>query len=108
MPRFIFTDLHEKLIMHYMMLTRQETKLSDSLLHLIRLHTRVKTEKEMKVLFEGYKRYAQTELADSIFQIEKLCECLGLSFEETISMGKIRDKEKRQEFGKRYPNDSWI
>jgi len=104
----IFTELHEALFLHYIMLTRQLAKLSDSLLHIVRLHNRAKDAQQKKALFEGYRRYAQTELADSNLQIKQLCRHLDLSFEETVKMGDERDKEKKAEFQKKYPNESWI
>jgi len=108
MPKLIFTEIHEGLMLHYMMLTRQITGLCDCLLHIIRLHTRVKDQAEFTKLFNGYRAYTQSELADVICQTKKLCQILKISFEETIVLGDERDKEKRAEFKKRYPDDSWI
>lgn len=107
MPKVITTELHEKLMLHYMLLTRQMAKLSDSLLHIIRLDSRATGEKK-KSLFNGYRAYAQTELADTICQVKKICEDLGLSYKETEKMGDERDKEKGVEFFRRYPNEPWI
>jgi hypothetical protein len=108
MARLIFTEEHEMIMLHYMMLTRQITSLSDSLLHIIRLHTRAKDKAKYRILFKGYRGHAQTELADIIYQVRKICEILELSFEETVEMGDIRDVEKEREFRRKYPCDNWI
>jgi NTP pyrophosphatase (non-canonical NTP hydrolase) len=108
MAKLIFTDLHEMVMLHYLMLTRQITSLADCLLHIIRLYTRAKDRAEYQILFNGYRGYAQTELADVICQVKRICEILGLSFEETCKMGDRRYSEKMEEFKKRYPEDEWI
>lgn len=109
MSNLIFTELHEGLMLHYMMLTRQITSLSDSLLHIIRLHTRTQNDQEKyKGLFRGYSAYAQTELADVVCQVKKICNLLQLSFEETAELGDAREDEKMKEFKKKYPTDKWI
>lgn len=105
MTKVIFTEAHEALLLHYMLLTRQMTRLSDCLLHIIRLHTRGDEDGR---LFRGYRAYAQTELADIINHIMKLCDILGISFEETESMSDERDEEKREEFREKFPNKRWI
>lgn len=46
MTKVIVTEIHEKLMLHYMLLTRQMAKLSDSLLHIIRLDSRATGEKK--------------------------------------------------------------
>ena len=105
MTKIIKTELHEKLVLYYMLLTRQMTKLSDCFFHIIRLD--FKSEKERKELFIGYRVYAQSELADAICLIKKICEILGISYIETERLGDKREKEKREEFLKRYPNEPW-
>ena len=62
----------------------------------------------IKLLFKGYRAYAQTELADVICQVKKICEDLELSYEETEKMSDERDKEKGMGFLKKYPNEPWI
>ena len=106
MPKVIVTDMHERLMLHYMLLTRQMTKLSDCLLHIIRLDFRA-TGEEKKSLFNGYRAYARTELADVICQVKKICEDLGLSYEKVDALEDVRDKEKEEEFLKKYPNIIW-
>lgn len=105
MAKVIFTERDESLALHYMMLTRQMTKLADCIQHIFRLHTRDDSDGK---LFEGYAAYAQSELADVFVQGKMLCEVLGLPFEETIQMGILRDKEKMEEYLKRYPNEHWV
>ena len=105
MAKLIFTERDEKLVLHYMMLTRQITRLTDCFLHIFRLHTR---GDETGNLFKGYRAYVQTELGDAICCIKEICETLGLDFKETEIMGDTRYKEKQEEFLKRHPNDHWI
>jgi hypothetical protein len=109
MSKVIFTEMHEAIMLHYMLLVRQLARLSDSLLHIIRMHTRVEQGSVKAVqFFKGYSAHAQTELADIICQSKKICETLSLDFNETMEMGDIRYEEKMKEFLKRYPNDQWI
>jgi len=105
MTKMIKTELHEKLALYYMLLTRQMTKLSDCFFHIIRLD--FKLDKEREELFVGYRAYAQSELADAICLIKKICGILGVSYIETENLGDKREKEKREEFLKRYPNEPW-
>lgn len=105
MPKVIFTERDELLALHYMLLTRQMTRLSDCLLHIIRLHTQGDDDGK---LFKGYRGYAQTELADVIHHVKKFCEILGISFDETVHMAYERDKEKREEFLRKHPGEYWI
>jgi len=93
--------------MHYMLLTRQMTKLSDSLLHIIRLHTQ-SDGKHKGVDYRGYRAYAQSEIADVLMQSKKLCDVLELNFIDTYCMGIKRDDEKRQEYLETHPDDEWI
>lgn len=107
MPKVIFTEEHEALMLHYNLLVRQLARLSDAILHIIRLHTRA-TPENYQGLRNGYKAFAQTEIADIIHQSKKILEIFDLSFEETFQMGQARYEEKKREFIKRYPNDEWI
>ena len=106
MPKMIVTDLHEKLVTYFMMATRQLTKLSDTFFHIIRLHTREPHNSANHL--NGYRAYAQTEIADIITQLKKMCLALNLSFNETCEMADKRDKEKEAEFKRKYPNDPWV
>ena len=106
MPRMIISNFHERLALYYMLLTRQLTKLSNCFFHIMRLD--FKPEKEREELFIGYRNYVQSELADAICLIKKICEILGISYIETENLGDKREKEKREEFLKRYPNEPWI
>lgn len=103
----IFTKRDEKLVMHYMLLTRQMTKLSDSLLHIVRLHTQ-SDKKHKGIDYNGYKAYAQSEIADILMQCKKLCDILGVDFISTYMMGIKRDEEKRKEYLEIHPEDEWI
>ena len=89
-----------------MFLTRQMTKLSDCFSHVIRLD--FKPEKERRELLIGYRAYIQSELADAICFIKKICSILEISYAETENLGDKREKEKRKEFLKRYPDEPWI
>lgn len=105
MAKIIFTERDESLILHYMLLTRQMTRLADCFQHIFRLYTREDGDGR---LFKGYKAYAQSELADVIRETKKLCNILDMSFEETEKIGDTRDEEKQEEFLKKYPNEHWI
>jgi hypothetical protein len=105
--KVITTQRHERIMLHYMLLTKQMTKLSDTLLHIVRLNKRATGEKR-KVLFNGFRAYAQTELADVIMQVRRLCDILGLSYEDTQRMSLTRDQEKKEGFRRKYPNEPWI
>ena len=105
MTKIIKTDLHEKLALYYMLPTRQMTKLSDCFSHIMRID--FKPEEERNELFIGYRAYTQSELADAIFFIKKICGSLGISYIETEDLGDKRNREKREEFLKRYPNEPW-
>ncbi|PIX90831.1 MAG: hypothetical protein COZ28_01670 [Candidatus Moranbacteria bacterium CG_4_10_14_3_um_filter_44_15] len=107
MSKVIFTEEHEALVLHYNLLVRQLARLFDAILHIIRLHTRA-TCQNYQSFRNGYKAFAQTEIADIIHQSKKILEILDLSFEETVQMGHERYEEKKREFIKRYPNDKWI
>jgi hypothetical protein len=94
-------------MVHYMLLTRQMTKLADSLFHIVRLANQpTKTHKGKD--FAAYKVYAQSELADVTMQVEKLCRILGVDFNETVEMGRRRDAEKKVEYLKDHPYDLWV
>lgn len=105
--KVITTETHEKLMLHQLLLTRQLSKLTDSLLHIVRLDARATGEKR-KAMFNGYRAFAQTELADIIAQVKKICDVLDISYKETEIMGDLRDKEKAVEFLKKYPHEPWI
>ncbi len=106
MPKMIVTDFHEKLVIYFMMATRQLTKLSDTFFHIIRLYTRESHNAENHL--NGYRAYAQTEIADIITQLKKMCLALNISFDKTCEMADKRDKEKEAEFKRKYPNDPWV
>lgn len=105
MAKVIFTETHEELALHYMLLVRQIARLSDCLLHIIRLHTRGDEDGK---LFRIFRVYAQSEIGDIICHCKKLCEVLNIPYDETEKMGDFRDKEKQKDFNKRYPNEYWI
>jgi len=107
--KIIKNERDEQLLIHYMMLTRQMTRLSDCFMHIIRLSTQESGRHGSKDLdYKGYKAYAQTELSDILCQVEKLCKILGLNFNETLMMGFKRDKEKEEEYLEKHPSDEWI
>jgi len=109
MGKIIKTERDEQLVVHYMMLTRQMTRLSDCFMHIIRLPTQESgTHGRLNLDFIGYRAYAKTELADIICQIKKLCKILELNFNMTLIMGLKRDEEKKAEYLKKHPNDEWI
>jgi len=106
MTRMIISNFHERLALYYMLLTRQLTKLSDCFFHIIRLD--FKPEEERGELFIGYRIYVQSELADVIRLVKSICLILGISYIETENLGDKREKEKKEEFLKRYPNEPWM
>ncbi len=107
MPKLITDAKYEAYLLHFLMITRQLADLSKCLLKIIRLPFRADGEKYDKLL-EGYKRHAQTELADITSFVRYLCNALGLSFEETLHLGVDRKKEKEKDFRTRHPDEHWI
>jgi hypothetical protein len=105
--RIVKTPRDELLMLHYMLMTRQMTKLSDSLLHIVRLANQPDHTHKGKD-YAGYKAYAQSELADILIQVEKMCNLLGVDFQETVRMGRSRDREKKSEYLAEHPHDHWV
>ncbi len=103
--RVIVTQRHEALVIHYMLLTQAITRLADSLFHIIRLHRRRRYGRSR---FQGDEADVQAELADVICQVKQICKILGLSFETTEQLGDVREKERRDLFLKKHPNEPWI
>jgi hypothetical protein len=97
----------EGLLLHYSLIVRQLAALHDCILHLIRLKQRAKKE-EYPIKRAGYIAYAQTELADILYQTIQLCRHLGLNPKDTIEMGKTRYDEKMKKFKEKYPQEEWI
>lgn len=108
-PEIILTKRDESLMVHYMMLTRQITKLSDCLFHIVRLTTQKDgTHGSARLDYIGYRAYAKSEIADMLVQARKLCDDLDIDFVDTYVMGMHRDKEKREEYEKTHPDDCWV
>jgi len=103
---YIFNERDEKLLLQYLLLTRQITGLADCFQHIIRLGNKPDNE-TTRQKFRAYILFSQTELSDTIAQVEKLCDLLGLDFNETIEMGRKRQEEKKQDYLKRNPKDVW-
>lgn len=106
MSRMIRSDFHERLALYYMLLTRQLTKLSDCFFHIMRVD--FKPEKERNELYIGYRIYIQSELADIIRLVKNICSILRISYIETEEIGDKRDREKKEEFIRKYPNEPWV
>ena len=107
MPPYIFNERDEKLLLQYLLLTRQITALSDCVQHIIRLGNKP-DNKINKDKFIGWQLYAQTELSDIIMQVYKICHLLDISISDTIKLGKDRQVEKKTAYLRKYPNDVWI
>ena len=105
--KIIRTARDEQLVVHYMMLTRQMTKLSDCITHIMRLSTQ-EDQKHKGIDYNGYRAYAMTELADVFCQTKKLCEILEVDPMQTYVLGIERDKEKKREYLESHPKDEWI
>lgn len=105
MAKIILNERDEALAIHYILLTGQLAGLARSLEGIFRLATR---KDEDNKLFKAYRAYIKTELADAITHIKKMCQLLDLSFEEIVQLSIIRDKEKREEFLKKYPHEHWL
>jgi thymidylate synthase len=103
----IRTSEHEKLALHYILLTRQMSSLSDCLLHLIRLDRRASGSTLVRRR-KGYVDHASTELADIIMQVKRLCVILGLEYWNVDALAERRDSEKSRDFRRRYPSEPWI
>jgi len=106
-PPYIFNERDERLLLQYLLLTRQITALSDCFQHIIRLGNKP-DNKINRDKFLAYKLFSQTELSDIIMQVYKLCGLLDISISETIKMGMDRQEEKKEAYLKRYPDDVWI
>lgn len=107
MAPYLFKERDEKLILQYLLLTRQITSLADCVQHIIRLGNKPDDETR-RLLYKGYIAHAQTELADVYAQFVKMCDLLDLPVQDTEEMGLVRQEEKREEYLKRNPNDVWI
>jgi len=108
-PKIILTERDESLMVHYMMLTRQITHLADCLFHIVRIATQKDaTHGSLHLDYRGWRAYSQSELADVIMQIKKLCDILELDFIDTYLMGMKRDREKKEDYEKTHPNDKWV
>jgi hypothetical protein len=103
--KIIKKERDEKLLLCYVLMTRQITKLSDCIMHIVRLDS---NKKDTVNIFNGYKAYIQTELSDIITQIKRMCLILNISFEETVEMANLRDIEKKEEFLKKFPEEHWV
>lgn len=107
--KIIKTDRDEALLVHYVMLTRQITRLADCLFHIVRLATQESGKHGSANLdYLGYRAYAKTELADVLCQVRKLCDVLSLNFNEILNLGIERDKEKKETYLKDHPKDEWV
>lgn len=107
MPPYLFNERDEKLMLQYLLLTRQITSLADSIQHIIRLGNKPSNETN-RLKYKGYVAFAQSELSDIYAQYTKLCILLGIDIEETNKMGIQRQAEKMVEYLKKYPEDVWI
>ena len=107
--KLVKNDRDEALLVHYVMLTRQMTKLADCFTHIMRLPTQADGRHGHASLdFRGYRAFAQSELSDVLCQVKKLCDILELDFFATLGMGLVRDAEKRSEYQESHPGDQWI
>lgn len=107
--KFVRCQRDEHLLFHYMMLTRQMTKLADCFTHIIRISTQLDGKHGSAQLdYRGWVAYSQSEISDMLAQTKKLCDILGIDFVETYIMGLKRDVEKREEYLKTHPDDEWI
>lgn len=106
----ITTKKAEKLLLHYTMLTRQITAISDCLIHIIRLNQTHQPQKHkgQTLDIKGFKSYIQTEIADITTYCQKICNDLNINFEETLQLGQQREQEKKKEFTKKHPQEHWI
>jgi len=107
--KFVKCQRDENLLFHYMMLTRQMTKLADCFTHIIRTSTQIDRKHGFAHLdYRGWVVYSQSEISDLLVQIQKLCDVLEIDFNETYAMGIKRDAEKKEEYLEKHPNDEWI
>ena len=107
MPPYLFKERDEKLLLQYLLLTRQITALSDCIQHIIRLGNK-KDDYINHQKYLGYVYYSMTELSDIYCQFHKMCELLGLDVEQTIKLGWARQEEKKKAYLKKNPDDTWI
>ena len=107
MPLYLFNERDEKLLLQYLLLTRQITSLADSVQHIIRLGNKPDSV-ENRLKHKGYMAFAQSELSDVYAQFVKICDLLEIDIQETVEMGLKRQEEKKKEYLQRNPNDVWI
>jgi hypothetical protein len=107
MPPYLFNERDEKLMLQYLLLTRQITSLADSVQHIIRLGNKPRNETNI-LKYKGYVAFIQSELSDVYAQYVKLCDLLELDVKETNEMGMKRQLEKMEEYLKKNPEDVWI
>jgi len=107
MPPYLFSERDERLMLQYLLLTRQITSLADCVQHIIRLGNKPDNETN-RLKYKGYVIFAQTELSDIYAQYVKLCNLLDIDVEETQEMGIQRQAEKMLEYLKKNPEDVWI
>jgi hypothetical protein len=107
----IKTEHDEYLFVNYVLLTRQLTRLADCIFHIARLETQPdKKHGSQNMDYKGYRAYAQTEISDVIWQCKKMLDALDLDFDETVAMGKEREREKKEMYLQDHPWDrkNWI
>jgi hypothetical protein len=107
--QFVKCRRDENLLFHYMMMTRQMTRLADCFTHIIRTSTQIDGKHGSAQLdYRGWVVYSQSEISDLLVQTKKLCDILGVDFVETYCMGLERDAEKKALYLESHPNDKWI
>lgn len=93
--------LHEALLVHVNMLSRQVAGLSVCIFDYIRAPL-------LNRPTYPYALFAKTELADLICHTQILCGLLGVDFEETVKLGQERREEKQAEYERRHPGVPFI
>jgi len=95
----------DKLTLLFYLFVRQMGGLADCLRHI--QGGKQNTECDYAE-YKAWVAYAKSELADVGNLVRKACDVLDLKYDEVISLGTLRDEEKKKEYLRRHPNATWM
>jgi len=95
----------DKLTLLFYLFIRQMGGIADCLRHIQSTKQGAEYSNEE---INGWIAHAQTELADTSMLVRKMCSTLGINYDTTVTMGIVRDIEKKDEYLQRHPGAHWI
>jgi len=99
----IITPKEEALVMHFLVLVRQMAELASSIEGILKS----KDAEEAK-RWKGYNSELKASLADSVYQIKRICQILKIDLLcELIPLGEERNRQKREEYLRKHPDGTW-